>query len=572
MSPIKSIETDVLIVGSGIAGIRAAIEADKAGAEVVLTTKGAFGKDGAAVWMGGSGYQAAIYPPDSLEQHAQDTIKGGKFLNNQELVYEFLKLAPMTAKELDRWGMRLAKRGKEFFQARLPGETYPRSLQHTKIGELLGGEFRKALPHQIRLREGIKVLGDLLTIDLIKVNNTVVGITALDLKDGELKVITAKSTILATGGFMGCYEFTSANRTLTGDGHAMAYRAGARMTGMEFIQFIPMIPLWPPAVYRDVYAYTFSFLLHGHFYNKMGERFMERYYPVEKDFVTREAASRAIFKEVRAGRGSLHGGAYLSFRHLPRNLIDNLLEPLKNNPFLILLKEAGVDLKEDAIEVGPGAHYVQGGCWINKKCETNLDGLYAIGEAGSGGKDGADRLAGNSFPFCMAMGYVAGKQAAARAKVVKRPKVTQAQVQELLSQALAPIERGDGVRAQEVKSSVKKLMSTHMVFARKQDELEAGLKEVVKIRGEMLPRLWVKAKTRRFNVDWMEALEARNMVDVAEMAMRAALMRKESRGLQEREDYPDSDPNWLKHIIIEKADGKMRLSTEPVAFPYLKPE
>ncbi len=568
----ETIETDVLIVGAGIAGIRAAIEADAQGASVVLTTKGVFGKDGAATWMAGSGYQAAMYPPDSLEQHAKDTIKGGRFLNNQELVYEFLKLAPMTVRELDRWGLRMAKKERKFLMWKLGGHTYPRSIQHVKVGELLGGEYRKVLPRQIRLRERIKVLDDIFLVDVIKKDNAVVGALMLDIREGDLKVIKAKSTILATGGFMGCYELTTANPTLCGDGHGVAYRAGARMMDMEFVQFLPNVPVWPPAVRGDAYGYTFVFLLRGQLYNKLGERFMERLYPVEKEFITREAIDRATVREIREGRGSPHGGVYLSFKHLPRSLIDDFLKPLKDNSFFIALKEAGIDIGEDGLEVAPAAHYVQGGCWINNKCETSLEGLYAIGEVGSGGKDGADRLAGNSLSFCMAMGIAAGREVAARAKAIKMPQIEEAQVKDIRDQALAPMERGDGIGAQEIKRSIKKLMSNYMFFARKEDELGAALKEVEKIRSEMLPRLWVKAKTKRFNLDWLEALEARNMVDVGEMAMRAALMRQESRGLHERADYPNEDPEWLKHIIIEKVNKQMTLTTEGVTFPYLELE
>jgi succinate dehydrogenase/fumarate reductase flavoprotein subunit len=564
------IETDVLIAGAGIAGIRAAIEAYEQGANVVLSTKGVFGKDGAAVWMAGWGYEAAMYPPDSLEQHAKDTIIGGKFLNNQELVYEFLKLAPQTVAELDRWGVRFGKKEGKFLQARLPGHAYARSVHHHRFGEALGPEYRKALPHQIRLREGIKVLDDMFIIDLLKRDNTVFGAVGLDVKEGELKVIKAKSTILATGGFMACFEFTTANPTLTGDGYGITYRAGARMMDMEFIQFFPTAALWPVIVRGDMYPYNLLIALRGIFYNKLGERFMERYYPVEKDFATREAQARAIFKEVREGRGSPHGGAYVSLRHLPRNLLNDFLEGLKENPFFTELEKAGIDIREDAVEVGPAAHYIQGGCWVNKLCETSLPGLYAIGELGSGGKDGADRLAGNSLPFCMAMGYTAGREAALRAKGMVVPEIDEAQVKDICEQALAPLERSDGIPPGEVKRVVKRLMSSYMVFARKGDELEGALKELERLRAEVLPRLYLPAKERRFNLGWVDALEARNMVDVAEMAMRAALMRRESRGLHERADYPNEEPQWLKHIIIERVDDKMSLTTEPVTFPYLK--
>jgi succinate dehydrogenase/fumarate reductase flavoprotein subunit len=235
-------------------------------------------------------------------------------------------------------------------------------------------------------------------MDILKNGETVVGAAGIDNRAGTFIVIKARSTILATGGFMDCFEFTTANPTLTGDGHAMAYRAGVRMTGMEFIQFFPAACLWPSNLYRDNYPYELIYSLRGILYNKHGERFMERYYPVEKDFVPREAMSKAIAKEVREGRGSAHGGAYLSFRHLPRNLLDTYLKETWDVPFFQSLREAGVDLREDAIEMGPAAHYVQGGCWIDEKCRTNLPGLYAAGEVGSGGKDGADRLASMPCP------------------------------------------------------------------------------------------------------------------------------------------------------------------------------
>jgi succinate dehydrogenase/fumarate reductase flavoprotein subunit len=182
------------------------------------------------------------------------------------------------------------------------------------------------------------------------------------------------------------------------------------MVGMEFIQFFPAAALWPRIVYRDHFPYTLLWRLRGIFYNSIGERFMERYYPVEKDFATREAMSRAIYREVKEGRGSPHGGAYVSFRHLPRNLINAFLEEMKDNPFMKALQEVGVDIREDAIEIGPAAHYVHGGCWINERCETNLEGLWAIGEVGAGGKDGADRLAGNALALLYGDGIYRGQR------------------------------------------------------------------------------------------------------------------------------------------------------------------
>jgi succinate dehydrogenase/fumarate reductase flavoprotein subunit len=567
----KTMTTDVLIIGGGIAGIRAAIEAAEQHVEVVLANKGQVGKDGAAVWMAGGGYQAAFYPPDSIEQHVEDTIKAGKYLNNQDLAMAFLKLAPETVKDLTKWGARFAKKDGKYFQIKLPGETYPRSMSHSIIGESLGGEYRKVLPRQVKMHKEINILNDIFIVDLISSGETISGAVGLNVRNGEFVTIQAKVTILATGGFMALFDFTTANPTLTGDGHGMAYRAGARMMDMEFVQFFPAATLWPRTVYRDHFPYTLLWRLRGIFYNAIGERFMERYFPVEKDFATREAMSRAIYREVKEGRGSANGGAYLSFRHLPRNLINVCLEDLKDNPFMQGLKDAGVDIREDAIEIGPAAHYVQGGCWINERCETDLPGLYAVGELGSGGKDGADRLAGNALPFCMAMGYIAGKEAAQRAKCTGLPSLNEAQVEKICSLATAPFMRQDGVRPVKVKREIRDLMSRNMVYDRNKDELTGSLKELARIRQEDLPRLYVSAKTEGFNLEWVEALEVRNMLDTAEMSTRAALMREESRGLHQRSDFPEAREEWLKHIIIKINKDGMDLTTEPVTFPILKP-
>jgi succinate dehydrogenase/fumarate reductase flavoprotein subunit len=567
----KTIVTDVLVIGGGIAGIRAAIEASEQNVSVILANKGQVGKDGAAVWMAGGGYQVALYPPDSIEQHVEDTIKAGKYLNNQTLVHTFLSVVPETVKDLVKWGARFAKKEGKYIQIQLPGETHPRSLSHSIIGESLGGEYRKVLPRQVKMRKGIKTLSDTFIVDLISNGETVTGAVGVDVRSGDLVAIQAKSTILATGGFMALFDFTTANPTLTGDGHGMAYRAGARMMGMEFIQFFPAAALWPHTVYRDNYPYTLVWRLRGIFYNAIGERFMERYFPVEKDFATREAMSKAIYREVKEGRGSAHGGAYLSFRHLPRNLINIFLEELKDNPFMQSLKDAGVDIREDAVEIGPAAHYVQGGCWVNERCETSLSGLYAVGEVGSGAKDGADRLAGNALPFCMAMGYIAGNEAAKSAQVTAAQKLNKTHMETVCTEAQAPMECKEGVRPFHVKKEIRSLMSRYMIYDRNKDELEIGIKELARIREEELPKLYVSAKTKRFNLEWVEALEVRNMLDTAEMSMRAALMREESRGLHQRSDFPEERKEWLKHIIIDRKQDKMGFATEPVTFPYVKP-
>jgi succinate dehydrogenase/fumarate reductase flavoprotein subunit len=557
---VTTLETEVLVVGGGIAGIRAAIEAFELGSEVTLVNKGALGKDGASTWMAGGGYNAALYPPDNLDSHVMDTITAGKYLGNEKLISTFLKLAPQTVKELSRWGVRFLKDNQgRFQQSRLPGATYGRSMRSVRPGAFRGTDLRQALPHQIRRREKINVIEDLFVTDLLTKYDTVVGVLGIDLKNGDLRIFKPKSTILATGGYMSCYRFTDAGSGCTGDGHAMAYRAGAKLMDMEFIQFLPTTAIWPSSISGDASPYSMLIRIGAWLLNNEGERFMERYYPVEKERATREATCYAIASEITAGRGSPHGGVYLALNHLPRNLIDSYLENNKHSPFLRKIHDAAIDLHQDAIEVAPSAHFTHGGCCIKETCETSIGGLYAIGEVASG-LDGADRLPGNALPLSMAMGIVAGKAAAVRAKNLEMPQIDKRQLEGLKRSILAPLKREEGVRAFAIKDDVRDVMA-YVGFNRNENGLEAGLKRISEIRRKDLPRLYVSSKGRKFNLEWVDSMQARNMVDVAEMVLKAALTRTESRGLHRRLDYPETDPNLQKNIIIQQVSGEMMLTT-----------
>lgn len=563
-------KTEVLILGGGIAGIRAAVEATDRGAEVILLNKGAFCKDGAAVWMAGNGFQVALYPPDSVELHVADTIKGGWYLNNQNLVKAFLSLGPRVLRDMEKWGVRLAKKDGKFYQLSFPGHTFPRSVCG-KSGQFLGPEYKMAMYRQIKKKK-INVREDFFATDLLGTPDTVCGVIGLDVARGVVEVYRAKTVILATGGFMGCYNFTTANPTLTGDGHAMAYRAGVKMMDMEFVQFIPAAHLWPPNARGDIYPYLLWINLHPHFYNSLGERFLERYYPDKKEWVTREAAARAIVNEVRAGRGSPHGGAYMSFRHLPINLIDEFLEKAAGVHYFQKLRDAGLDIRHSAIEVAPGAHFVQGGCWVNERCQTTKKGLYAVGEVGSGGKDGADRLAGNSITFCLAMGLIAGEEAAREAKETDLPEMDSAAIESLAEKIMTPLGRKSGKRPLEIKRAVRDILSMHATLGRDETGLKKALDQLREIRETQLPSMATVNKETRYNLDWVDALEAENMLDVADLVCTAALTRTETRGLHERIDFPEADPGLLKHIMIQKTGDRFAVFTEPVDHSVMQPE
>lgn len=568
----ETLATDVLIIGSGAAGTRAAIEAAGRGVNVVLTSKGAFGADGAATWMAGPGFQVAMNAPDSPDRHAEDTIKGGHYLNNQELVYKFLRLGPRVVQDLARWGVNFNKREDKYWQVRYPGHSLPRSMRHQlHLSRSFGTEYRRVLRDRVRRNKQITVVNNLFVTDLLLSDNGVIGAIGMDMVSGGFKRILAKSTILATGGFSAIYDFYTGNETLVGDGHGIAFRAGVKMMDMEFVQFMPLTSVWPPSIRGDYFPYSLMVEVRALFYNKLGERFMERYYPDVKEFATREAQGRAIAREVREGRGSPHGGCYLSLNHLPRNLLDEYLAGQKDVRFFVKLEEAGIDVRKDGMEVSTAGHYTQGGCWINDRCETSLPGLYAIGEIGTGGKDGADRLGGNAMTFCFAMGMVGGEEAAERAKNVEMPGINETQAEELAGRASVYLERIGGIRPAQVKAKVRQLMSKHAAFARSKPVMEEGLAEVKRIEAEELPQLYCLAKNRRFNLEWVDALEAANMVWIARAVLSAALMRTESRGLHERTDFPEENPDWMKHIMVEKRGDEMAMFTEPVTFPYIKP-
>ncbi|MBI2955472.1 MAG: FAD-binding protein [Chloroflexi bacterium] len=566
----QQIKTDVLIIGAGVGGAMAAIHARDLGADVVITTKGAFGKDGAASWMAGSFFNAAINSPDSPEAHVRDVVVAGKYLNNQKLLHSILSHGAEVVHELLEWGSRLRLNdGKPSVGVRL-GNSFNRGASHVR-GGFLGTELRRVLPAQVRKR-GAKILEDFYVTDLLTNGTRVVGALGIDLRSGEFTVINAKATMISTGGYLGCYEHRTGNSSLVGDGHALGLRAGAEVMDMEFVQFMPLAMVWPP-VFKGFVLYSMADNIRGHMYNSKGERFMERYYPDQKEFVLREAQSRAIFREVKEGRGSPHGGVWLTINVMPRNLIDLFIKRTERGRIWDKLREEyGIDVHYDGMEVYPACHYTCGGLWIDEKCRTQLEGLYAVGESASGGKDGADRMSGHGLIYAMTMGIVAGRDAAASVANEALPEVDPKQVKRLAEIASEPLVMNGGVKPYEIKAEIRNILSTSAFYGRTEDGLKAGLSRLDVVRKDALPEVYSSAKGRILNGEWVGALEARNMADVARMVLESALLRRESRGLHERDDYPQTDPAWLKHIIMSQTDGDLKIRAEPLEeFPYLQP-
>ncbi|MFH1003519.1 MAG: FAD-binding protein, partial [Chloroflexota bacterium] len=345
------------------------------------------------------------------------------------------------------------------------------------------------------------------------------------------------------------------------------------MMDFEFNQTLPCA-IWPPALVGDIVPFHLLWdeAWDGRMYNKNNERFIQKWDPVKMERTTRAFISRSIFHEIKEGRATPHGGVYTGVTHLPKEKQEELIGKWSRTPAFIKLKEFGIDLRKDYIETGYAVHYCQGGCSINTKCETDVPGLYAIGEVASGSKDGSDRMMSNALPYCMATGIVGGRAATEKAKKSAMPKVNEAQVESLKKKALTPLERTGGVPVYQVKRKLQKMMEEETEYGRTDEGLKKALALIDNYKKEVLPKLTVRNKATRLNFEWINALEFENMVLVAECVAKNALMRTESRGLHDRWDYPKPSPDWFKNIHLRLVGGELKQWTTPVEFTYWKPE
>ena len=546
-------------------GAKAAIDAREDGVELICVTKGLRGRSGDTALAGNGiltplGFQDSRDSPDVF---FQDVVKGGAYLNNQKLVEKLVDLTVSEVLKLDAWGVKFKTVNNRFLQYQAPGSTYPRSLEPLSPA---GQQYRRAFDSQIK-RLGIKIIEDCFITNLLLTDGKVAGAFGLSLRDGRSILFRAKNTILATGGCPQMYQKTDTSRDACGDGMCMAYNAGAQMMDMEFQQFYPYCCYTPP-LEMDLFPTALRYFLNARFYNRLGEQFMERYYG--KEFALRDPTARAIYLENKLGRGSPHGGAYLSVTHLPRNLIDNWLK--ERTQISSILKKLKLDIHEDAVECGPGAHYSMGGVRINENCETSLPRLYAVGEVASG-MDGAERIDGGAaITWCLTMGYLAGKEAAKRAKDLDWLPIAPGQVKAELDRIESLRIRKDGIKGFEVKNKIKNIMWDYCSLVRDEKGLEEGLRMIKQIKSEDLPRLFVPDSSPVYNKSLIEAFEAINMANLAEMIIGAASLRKESRRSHYRTDYPATDnQNWLKNIVIKKQNDRMQFATADTALTKMKP-
>jgi succinate dehydrogenase / fumarate reductase flavoprotein subunit len=559
----ETVTCDVLIIGAGGAGLRAAIEAHDRGVNTLIVCKSLLGK--AHTVMAEGGIAAAlgnVDPQDNWKVHFSDTIVEGQYLSNWRIVEIFANEAPERVYELEQYGALFDRtEDGKIMQRPFGAHTYRRLCY---IGDRTGLEIIRTLEDQI-LKRDIPFMDEVEITSIFKEQsgNRVSGAMGIKIRTGELLLFRCNAIILATGGCGKVYEVTSNSYESTGDGMALAYRAGADLMDVEMIQFHPTGMIYPAGV-RGMLVTEAVRGEGGTLTNIKGERFMEKYDPKRKELSARDVAARAIYTEIMQGRGTSNGAVYLDITHKGADYIKKKLPSMYSQ----FLEFAGIDITKEKMEVAPTVHYHMGGLRVNSEtCETTIKGLYAAGEVACG-LHGANRLGGNSLSDILVFGRRAGIAAAEYSKSASHQTLLEKDVQDEVSRILSPFKIGDGVNPFELKSRIASIMWRYVGIIRNEQDLKKGLEEIGKIKVESRN---AQAKgLRAYNQSWLESLEVQNMVLVCEAIINSALLRKESRGAHTRSDYPNKDERLLVNIITRQKIGEMIHEMVPV--PKLPPE
>ena len=593
MSNYETLEYDVLIIGAGGAGLRAAIEASAAGVKVGLVCKSLLGKAHTVMAEGGMAAALAdVDDRDSWRVHFADTMRGGQYVNNWRMAELHAREAPARVRELEAWGAVFDRTpdGK-ILQRNFGGHRYPR-LAH--VGDRTGLEMIRTLQDH-GIHQGIEVNMEHTVVTLLKDGDRVAGAFGYDRERGRYKIFRAKAVVLATGGIGRSYKISSNSWDCTGDGQSLAYHAGAELVDMEFVQFHPTGMIWPPSVTGMLVTEGVRGE-GGVLRNKDGKRFMFddipenyraqtadseeegwRYCAGDKnarrppELLTRDHVARCIRREVNAGRGSPHGGVFLDISWI-KEKVPNAAEHIKRklpsmyHQFLAL---AGVDITREPMEVGPTTHYIMGGVRVNSDTQmSTVPGLFAAGEV-TAGLHGANRLGGNSLSDLIVFGKRAGEFAATFAREHGAARVNDDQVEEAARRALEPFNRGasTGGSAEgpyQVQYDLQETMQNLVGIVRREEEMVRALGGIAKLN-ERAKQVAVYGH-REFNPGWHTALDLKNMLTVSEAITRSAIERKESRGGHFRDDFPDKDAacGRMNVIVWKGTDGKMQVRRQPI--------
>ncbi len=579
MEDIVMHEHDVVVIGAGGAGLRAAIEASAAGVSVAMICKSMLGKAHTVMAEGGAAAALANKDHrDSWQTHFRDTMKGGKYLGDWRMAQIHAQQAPDRIRELEQWGAVFDRTSKGLTSQRnFGGHTYPR-LAH--IGDATGLELIRTL-QQKGIHMGMDVFMEFTVRRLFETDGRISGCFAYDRNDGSLHIFKAKTIVLATGGITRCWEVCSGSWEYTGEGHALAYWAGAQMGDMEFVQFHPTGMIWPPSV-KGILVTEGVRGEGGTLRNSEGNRFMFDYVPemyadefadteeeadgwVDEvisgklatkrrppELLTRDVVAKAINSERAEGRASEHGGVYLDISWRDEDEVKKKLPGMYHQ-----FKElAAVDITKQPMEVGPTAHYVMGGVKVDPYTqETSVPGLYAAGEVATG-LHGANRLGGNSLSDLIVFGKIAGVQAAEAAKQMGYfAGIEQSEIDEVVSETLAPLSRDGGENPAKVVSDLREMMQNKTGIIRTRGLMLEALADLDGL--ESRSAATSPGGGRTYNPGWHQALELSAMIDVSRMCALAALRREESRGAHTRDDFPETDhSHWGKVTsVISMSDG-----------------
>lgn len=556
---VHHLDTDVMVIGAGGAGMYAAIEAARQGARVLLIDRSLIGRGGATV-MAQMTVAAAVGPPgtDDWRFHLQDTLNAGRGLCDPRLASLLCEDGVECILEMDRWKVGWARDGEHLRAVQAPGHDRPRCVYVDFLNT--GPAVSRTLRTQVqRIGEPIRRIGEVMVTDLVVQEGAVTGAVALHVASGEALTIGARATIIATGGLTRLYQRNSASTNMSGDGYALGLRAGASLIDMEFVQFFPIGHLAPRLVGMDPIMWDpFRYKLGGRLLNGAMEEFVDRWGGADggRYTATRDLATYAITQEVRAGRGSPSGGAWLSFSHLGEKELRAAFGPVIDR-----LAANGIDLTRQAIEVAPIAHYHMGGIRVDTAMRTGVPGLFAAGEA-VGGANGANRLSGNAITEALAFGRVAGRESAAIAAQEDLPHFSNAAAKE----SIALLSSGSRARLNTASlvADLQALMATDAGPFRTEQSLvraKAGIDRLQREIGEVPPGD-PGSPHDLARLDWFDL---RQMLLVADSVVTAAAERRESRGAHQREDAPDTDPAWtLNQIITLDSAGALRLTREQV--------
>ncbi len=584
-------EFDVLVIGAGGAGLRAAIEASAAGVKVGLICKSLLGKAHTVMAEGGmAAAMGNVDDRDNWKVHFADTMRGGQYVNNWRMAELHAKEAPARVHELEAWGAVFdrTKEGK-ISQRNFGGHRYPR-LAH--VGDRTGLELIRTLQDH-GIHQGISVHMEYTIVSLLKDGDRVVGAFGYDRERGRFRIFKAKAVVVCTGGLGRAYAVTSNSWEGTGDGVSLAYHAGAELLDMEFIQFHPTGMIWPPSV-KGILVTESVRGEGGVLRNKDGKRFMYddvpdnyksqtstdpeegwRYTQNDKnakrppELLTRDHVARCINREVKAGRGSPHGGVFLDISWI-KEKIPNSAEHIKRklpSMYHQFMQLANLDITKEPMEVGPTTHYAMGGIRVNGDTQaTNVPGLFAAGECAAG-LHGANRLGGNSLSDLIVFGKRAGEYAAKYAKENAAGSISDAQVEAAYREAMEPFERpaGGGTEGPyQVQYDLQNMMQANVGIVRLQNEMEFALAGIEKLKARAA-KVAVQGHLE-YNPGWHTAIDLKHLLTISEAITLCSLDRKESRGGHFREDFPNKDPEAQKYnsVICKQADGAMKLRREPI--------